>query len=229
MPPPPCGRSPQLAAVADAGQARKIAATIGADVPVCLRRRTCRMRGTGERIDFLDDVPRMPAVLVNPRLALSTAVVFAKLSLAPGRKVFSGLDIAADLASHRNDLTVPALTLAPVIGKVLAALRAHLLCVSPACRARAPPASAFSKQQKLRMKRQGKSPRRMKIGGLLKPPLGECCATFILRGGRETYLSFLCHPGESRDPLNKCKRAALPALKEFTGPGFRRGDELGIG
>ncbi len=82
------------------------------------------MRGMGERIDFLDDVPRMPAVLVNPRLALSTAVVFAKLALAPGRKVFSGLDIAADLASHRNDLTVPALTLAPVIGKVLAALRA---------------------------------------------------------------------------------------------------------
>jgi 4-diphosphocytidyl-2-C-methyl-D-erythritol kinase len=31
----------------------------------------------------------------------------------------------ADWSSHRNDLTMPALILAPVIGKVLAALRAR--------------------------------------------------------------------------------------------------------
>jgi hypothetical protein len=35
----------------------------------------------------------------------------------------------------------------------------------------------------------------MPIGGLLKPPLAECCATFILRGGRETFtLSFIIPP-----------------------------------
>jgi 4-aminobutyrate aminotransferase-like enzyme len=33
--------------------------------------------------------------------------------------------------------------------------------------------------------------------------------------------------GESRDPLNKRKRAALLAWKEFMGPGFRRDDEKG--
>jgi 4-diphosphocytidyl-2-C-methyl-D-erythritol kinase len=82
------------------------------------------MRGRGERIDILDDVPQVPAVLVNPGLALTTGDVFAKLALEPGAKGFSGLAFDADWASHRNDLTVPALTLAPVIGKVLAVLRA---------------------------------------------------------------------------------------------------------
>jgi 4-diphosphocytidyl-2-C-methyl-D-erythritol kinase len=113
-----------LAGVAEPEDLARIAAAIGADVPVCLLGRTCRMRGAGERLDILDGVPAMPAVLVNPRLALTTADVFAGLALQPGHKAFSGLDMDADWVSHRNDLTVPALVLAPAVGKVLAALRA---------------------------------------------------------------------------------------------------------
>ena len=101
-----------------------IAATLGSDVPVCLQGCTCRMRGLGERIDILEDMPQMPAVLVNPGLPLSTGDVFARLSLSPGSKAFSGLTAGAELASCRNDLTMPALVLAPVISKVLAVLRA---------------------------------------------------------------------------------------------------------
>jgi 4-diphosphocytidyl-2-C-methyl-D-erythritol kinase len=114
----------RLAGVAETEQLAKIAGTIGADVPACLLGRTCRMRGVGEQLDILDAVPTMPAVLVNPRLALATADVFAKLALQPGRNAFSGLDVDADLSFCRNDLTMPALVLAPTIGKVLAALRA---------------------------------------------------------------------------------------------------------
>jgi 4-diphosphocytidyl-2-C-methyl-D-erythritol kinase len=116
-----------LALLAGSAQTEKLAdaaATIGADVPACLLGRTCRMRGVGERLDILDEVNAMPALLVNPGHALATADVFARLALAPGAKGFSGLDLGAELSSHRNDLTVPALALAPPIGKVLAALRA---------------------------------------------------------------------------------------------------------
>jgi 4-diphosphocytidyl-2-C-methyl-D-erythritol kinase len=113
----------RLAGVAESGKLAEVAATIGADVPVCLVGRTCRMRGVGERLDILDDVPAMPAVLVNPRLALKTADVFAKLALQPGGKAFAGVALDADWGSHRNDLTAPALSLAPEIGEVLVALQ----------------------------------------------------------------------------------------------------------
>ena len=112
-----------LAGVSD--DLAKLACGLGADVPVCLVGKACRMQGIGERIEILDDIEPMPAVLVNPGLALATVDVFAGLALQPGAKGFSGLASTADLSSHRNDLTVPALTLAPVIGKVLAALRAE--------------------------------------------------------------------------------------------------------
>src|SRR4029079_15471204 len=82
-----------LAGAAESGKLAKIAAALGADVPVSLAGRTCRMRGVGERIDVLEDIAAMPAVLVNPRIALATTDVFAKLNLAPGRKVTSGLDM----------------------------------------------------------------------------------------------------------------------------------------
>src|SRR5437868_3030585 len=47
-----------------------LAASLGADVPVCLVGRSCRMRGAGERIDILDAMAPLPAVLVNPRRAV---------------------------------------------------------------------------------------------------------------------------------------------------------------
>src|SRR6185295_14793811 len=93
----------RLAGVADEEKLAEVAAMIGADVPVCLLGRTCRMRGLGERLDVLDDVPAMPAVLVNPGLALKTADVFAKLALQPGAKAFAGVALDADWGSHRND------------------------------------------------------------------------------------------------------------------------------
>lgn len=99
-----------------------LAATLGADVPVCFVGRSCRMRGAGERIDIMDTMAPMPAVLVNPRLEVATAQVFAKLALKPGEKGFAGLKEGADPAACRNDLGAPALAIAPVIGEVIAAL-----------------------------------------------------------------------------------------------------------
>ncbi len=107
----------------DFGKLSALAASLGADVPVCLVGKSCRMRGIGERIDLLTDLAPMPAVLVNPRREVATVQVFATLALKPGDKAFAGLEEGADPASCRNDLSLPALAVAPVIGEVIAALQ----------------------------------------------------------------------------------------------------------
>lgn len=107
----------------DPGRLSMLAASLGADVPVCLVGKSCRMRGIGERIDPLMDLAPMPAVLVNPRQEVATAQVFARLALKPGDRAFAGLEEGADPASCRNDLTPSALAVAPVIGDAIAALQ----------------------------------------------------------------------------------------------------------
>lgn len=111
-----------LAGGVDAERLRAVAAGLGADVPVCLVSQACRMRGAGERIDILEEMAPLPAVLVNPRQEVATAEVFARLALEPGDTAFAGLAEGEDLASYRNDLTEPASAMAPVIGAVLEAL-----------------------------------------------------------------------------------------------------------
>ncbi|MCW5692384.1 MAG: 4-(cytidine 5'-diphospho)-2-C-methyl-D-erythritol kinase [Pseudolabrys sp.] len=104
----------------------------GADVPVCVGSRACIMSGIGERLSPPLDLPPLPAVLVNPRVAVATRDVFAALArqgLSGARptlgEVPSGFDALIDyLGKHGNDLTEPAMACAPVIGEVLTALRA---------------------------------------------------------------------------------------------------------
>jgi 4-diphosphocytidyl-2-C-methyl-D-erythritol kinase len=100
----------------------KAALSLGADVPVCLAGRACRMQGVGERVTPLKNFDARPAVLINPRIEVQTAAVFQKLGLAKGAS--HGLPLAdlADAASWRNDLMPPAVALAPAIADVIAAL-----------------------------------------------------------------------------------------------------------
>lgn len=112
----------------------------GADVPVCLDPRPRRMRGIGEVLSAPLDLAQLPAVLVNPGIALPTRAVFAALdpALLTGCGAAPAFDLAAcgqrervlaALAADRNDLEPAAIALAPVIGDVLGALRAL-----PGCR-----------------------------------------------------------------------------------------------
>src|SRR5205085_6177310 len=52
----------------------------GADVPVCLDPRPRLMRGIGEVLSDPLNLPRLAAVLANPRVAVPTKDVFAKLN-----------------------------------------------------------------------------------------------------------------------------------------------------
>ena len=111
-----------------------LALQLGADVPVCIASKACRMRGIGEVIDDWPHAPSLYAVLVNPLVGVSTADIFRHLGLAPGITANTGIpdrfgdagDSAATLgwlANCRNDLEPAACHLEPVICDVLDALR----------------------------------------------------------------------------------------------------------
>jgi len=104
------------------------ARAVGADVPVCLDSRPRIMRGIGEVLSAPLDLPRMPAVLVNPGVAVVTRDVFGKFKSERAGLGLDGVPTKIDalielLKQHDNDLTVAASACAPVVGEVLGALR----------------------------------------------------------------------------------------------------------
>jgi 4-diphosphocytidyl-2-C-methyl-D-erythritol kinase len=96
------------------------------------------MRGVGEILSAPIALPKLPAVLVNPGVAVPTAGVFKALAAPPLASAAKPDDpIAADadlsavvaaVAARRNDLEAPAISLQPVIDDVLSTLRAFLGC-----------------------------------------------------------------------------------------------------
>jgi 4-diphosphocytidyl-2-C-methyl-D-erythritol kinase len=97
---------------------------IGADVPVCLAGVACRMQGVGERITPLSGFAPLKAILVNPLVAVSTPAVFKSLALEKGQSHGTAIADERDPVTWRNDLSQPAMALAPVIGDVLQRLAA---------------------------------------------------------------------------------------------------------
>ncbi|ALJ37728.1 4-(cytidine 5'-diphospho)-2-C-methyl-D-erythritol kinase [Azospirillum brasilense] len=110
----------------------EIAASLGADVPVCVAGRSCYFGGVGEVLEEAPALPDTFAVLVNPGVPVPTPAVFKACKgifkstfSAPARFTEAPADAAALavlLKERRNDLTEPALTVAPVIADVLVAL-----------------------------------------------------------------------------------------------------------
>jgi len=121
----------------DDGRLTEVAKLTGADVPVCIPSRACVMTGVGENLLPLK-LPKLPCVLVNPRVAVATKGVFQALGLRNGELLVGATDVIramvwpedgakarewiSALASATNDLEEPAIRIQPVIGKVLSAL-----------------------------------------------------------------------------------------------------------
>lgn len=100
-------------------------ARLGADVPACAEGQLLRMGGIGEDLSLMGKPPRLPMLLVNPGVAVSTPAVFAKLTEkvnAPMPLVIPDSGLLDWLAGQRNDLQAPAIEVAPVIGDVLTCL-----------------------------------------------------------------------------------------------------------
>ena len=100
--------------------AQEVAPKLGSDVPACLLSLPMRGEGAGDQLSPVDlsDVSGTPVLLVNPRVQLSTAQVFAR---------WDGLDRGSlgDWREGRNDLEAPAVALVPQIETVLAWLGAR--------------------------------------------------------------------------------------------------------
>lgn len=114
----------------------RTAAGLGADVPMCLARRTAWITGTGTVDAPGPELTGIPVVLVNPGVPLSTPEVFrarhGRFSV-PDRFVLADTAapqaLAAALAPRRNDLTDAAIRLVPAIAAVLEALGATPGCL----------------------------------------------------------------------------------------------------
>ena len=94
----------------------KLAASLGADVPVCLAGGCQRIAGIGEAMTPFT-MPKTGAILLaNPRIPLSTKDVFTHSGVRYSGVAGSldGLD-AAGIVARGNDLTPAALALAPEI------------------------------------------------------------------------------------------------------------------
>ena len=106
-----------------------LAASLGADVPVCLAGRAAWLGGVGERIEPVAGLPTATVLLVNPGVALPTAAVFAARRgpfSAPARFALpaGAVELARLLEQRCNDLTAPAIERVPAIGRVLDRLAA---------------------------------------------------------------------------------------------------------
>lgn len=115
-----------------------LAASLGADIPACLRAHSLRMTGIGDQITPLalagtassvTDTP-ISVLLANPMIPLATADVFRSLNTAGSGHAgtIDALDITT-LAGLGNDLTDTACQLVPEIASLLA-----LLQQQPGCR-----------------------------------------------------------------------------------------------
>src|SRR5262245_41529164 len=125
-----------------------LAARLGADVPVCLAGEPAVMGGIGTRLEPLAQsraLPPLACVLVNPRVPLPTARVFAAFAAGapdpllrhPRRgeeadaepAAFFDVDaLVAHMRTRGNDLEPTATRLLPVIAEIKAALSATPGC-----------------------------------------------------------------------------------------------------
>jgi 4-diphosphocytidyl-2-C-methyl-D-erythritol kinase len=113
-----------------------LAASLGADVPMCLLSTPARASGIGEILEPVSALPALPMLLVNPGIAVSTPAVFQRLeradnpALPPIPSTFADMAAVAEwLRATRNDLEAPAIAALPPIADVIARVDAEPECL----------------------------------------------------------------------------------------------------
>ncbi|NJC41580.1 4-diphosphocytidyl-2-C-methyl-D-erythritol kinase [Brevundimonas alba] len=110
----------------------EIAATIGADGPMCLHARAAWAEGRGDRLAFEPRLPSLPAVLINPGVPSPTGEVYRAYDAGPPAAAdqpspptdWSAAAVVEWLVEQRNDLEAPAVARSPAIGEAIAAAEA---------------------------------------------------------------------------------------------------------
>ena len=108
------GCSPALWRI-DPRHAEQVAPGLGSDVPACLLSLSARGEGAGDRLRHVapPELSGTPVLLVNPRVPLSTAAVFAGWDGSTVGRSATGV-------TGRNDLEPAAIALVPQIEAALA-------------------------------------------------------------------------------------------------------------
>ena len=115
----------------------RLAESLGADVPACVRSVPAQVSGIGEILGEAAPLPQCWVVLVNPGVGVSTPAVFRRFDAevtsfrppAPLEPAGSAVRLARALAERANDLEPPALAMEPVIGEVVALIRRTTGCL----------------------------------------------------------------------------------------------------
>lgn len=110
----------------------EVAASVGADGPMCLHARAAWASGRGDRLEFEPRLPPLPALLVNPGVPSPTGPVYRAWDAGrPGPvdrpappPAWDAQAVIDWLAGQRNDLQAPAVALQPAIGAALAEVAA---------------------------------------------------------------------------------------------------------
>src|SRR5262249_31645924 len=97
------------------------------------------VRGVGEHLTDVENIPALPLVIAHTRRMLPTLDVFGELNMGdwgrmpnPARNFPAGISatgVAAYLHTMRNDLEAPAIRLQPQIGDLLGDIRAQDGCL----------------------------------------------------------------------------------------------------
>lgn len=103
------------------------AASMGADIPVCRLSQTALMQGIGERVTPLAEKGRIAAILVNPRISVSTGAIFTAFDSVPRESTPKASETSKTLLEcaleGSNDLQPIAEVQAPIITDVLQAIK----------------------------------------------------------------------------------------------------------
>jgi 4-diphosphocytidyl-2-C-methyl-D-erythritol kinase len=111
-----------------AAELRRLAFSLGADVPACLDAGPALVSGAGERIAPGPRMAPLHVTLVNPRVAMPTGPIFRAFDAQNAAPRAPEFDIprpatiegaVAMLAATRNDLQPFAISRAPVVGETL--------------------------------------------------------------------------------------------------------------
>ncbi len=118
---------------ADPARLQQICLQLGADVPMCLHGQlyggSVIARGIGEDLQVISGLPELPLVLVNDGTAIATPRIFQHLQkrdhppLPDLSTVSTHAGLCDYLATTRNDLLPPAVSLAPQLPEILQVLR----------------------------------------------------------------------------------------------------------
>ena len=108
---------------------------LGADLPVCMKAQPTRMRGIGDQLTGIPQLPDTWLVLVNPNVEVATPEVFLRLvdKAQPPMETIPNFHSARDFAdwlkTTRNDLQTPAIEIEPVIGEAISVIEALHGCL----------------------------------------------------------------------------------------------------